>query len=285
VSSSFTNGRVFRGAANVLTVNVLVVALVTGVTAIVAVVVGVVALAALEARLLDPRRGVLGTLARALRLALSPPPPSADHALGVSAAVISASVPVAAAVLLLADPTTAPVASGLLCLGAAGPLLAAVAAGVDERARLGLFDALAATTRRLLALVACAVASPEPVAAVVVGVFAAIVLVRARHRGAATLLPRWEDALAGRFLVLHRIGERATVVAVVFFVGVVVRGLFVGRVDVVAHAAGVLAAGATVVVAVAGTRRLGPQHGEALGGPLALLGLAAALRAALPLLR
>jgi hypothetical protein len=273
----------------VLRVNALVSALHNALAAIVVVATGVVVLAVLEARLLDPRRGVLGTLARALRFARSPPPPSADHALGVSAAVLSTSVPVAAAVLWMGDPATGPVAAGLLCLGAAGPLLAAVAAGVDERSRLGLFDALSATTRRLLALVACAVAAPAPLAAVVVAVVAATVLVRARHRGAASLLPRWEDALDGRLLVMHRVGERATVVAVVVGAGVALAGVLRSRVAVsggvdVDSPVVVVAIGAAVLfVAVVVTQRLGALRGEGLGGPLLLLALAALLRVVAPL--
>jgi hypothetical protein len=260
-------------------VSALVDALSRAATAIVAVACGVVALAALEARVLDPRRGVLGALARALRIAQTAPPPSADHALGVWAAALAVTVPVAAAVLVLGDPATSPVASGLLCLGAAGPLLAAVAAGVDERARLALFDALAATTRRLLVLLACAVAAPVPAASVVVGVVATVELVCARHRGPATLLPRWPDSLAGRFVVLHRVGERATAVAVACGVGVAAQGLLpVSLGEAGAVIAGVAAVVATGLIGVVVAHRRGPQHGEGMGGPLVLLSASAALR-------
>jgi hypothetical protein len=238
---------------------------------------GVVVLAALEARLLDPRRGVVGTLTRALRQLQTPVRASADHALGVAAAVLSTSVPVAAAALVVGDPAAGPVAAGLLSLGAAGPLLGAVAAGVDVRARLGLHDALVATTRRLLALVACAIAAPDPVVMVVIAPLAGAVLVRSRHRGPTTLLPRWEDGLDGRLLVLHRLGDRATVVALVCFAVVAAR-------LVVAPAPGFapLAALGAAVAAGAGpallTRMLGPLRGEGLLGPLWLLAFAATLR-------
>ncbi len=254
---------------------------------------GALGLAALEARLLDPRRGVVGTLARAARLAATPLRPSADHALGVAAAVLATSLPTAAAALLIADVERGslhPVGSGLLCLTATAPLLAAVAAGVDERARLGLYDALASTTRRLLALVACAV-STSPAALLAVAPWAVFVLVRGRHRGAPTLLPRWEDALSGRLLLVHRLGERAGVVAVAIAAGAAVRALVlpawsaspaaafvddhVFGVTVVAVVVAALGAGAVVA-----TRVAGPLRGEGVLGPLWLLAAAAALRLA-----
>jgi hypothetical protein len=259
-------------------VNAWTEALRTGFAATAVMVLGVMLLAALEARLLDPRRGVLGAFARMVRLLLQPPPALADHPLGVAAAVLAVSVPVAAAALVLGHAGTVPVASGLLCLSAAGPLLSAVAAGVDERARLGLYDALVGTTRRLLTLLACALAAPARAPCVAVAAIAVILLVRSRHRGDATLLPRWEHGLAGRFLVLQRIGERSTVVAVAAVAGVAVQEGLPALVAVPSVVVVVAAGAAFSVVGVVGAWRLGPLSGEGLAGPAWLIALAAALR-------
>jgi hypothetical protein len=257
----------------------LVAAASTGALAVLLLLAGVTALAALEARLLDPRRGVVGTLVGAVRLARAAPRPSSDHALAAAAAVLAVSVPVAAGVLLVGDPRVRPVAGGLLCLGAAAPLLASVAAGVDERARLGLFDALAATTRRLSALVACALAAPSTAGTLVVVVLAVVVLVRSRHRGTATLLPRWEDGVHGSALLAHRLGERATVVTLAIAAGVAVPGLVDDRLTPFAERVAVVAVPVVViVVAVVIVRRLGPLQGEGVTGPLWLLALASCAR-------
>jgi hypothetical protein len=256
---------------------------------------GVAFLGALEAVVLSSRRAFVGAFARALRHVQVSSPEAADESLAVAAAVLAASAPVAAVTLSLNEPALGSLATSLLCLGSVAPLLASVAAGSNERARLGLHDALWSTTRRLLLLVACAMAAPLPTALALVAPAVTFELVRLQHRGPATLLPRWHDAVAPRALVVHRLGERAVAVAVAVAgaVGIVnagmgheprapvvlsmgIEGSPGGTTTLLWFVAVLLAVLSSAVVATKVSPPLGANAG--FRGPLAVVGVAAAAR-------
>ncbi len=258
-------------------------ALLRGLFAVGALAAGVVGLSVLEALWLLPARGVLSTFAR-VRAQLGLRSEGVDivaAAAGLTAALLAPAV--AAALLTSSLPSSTTLAAAALLWMTPAPVLLALGAGHDERARLALHDGLAACVRRgltLLSLVVVAAPVGDGRAVfVVVAVAVAVVLVRGRQRGTATLQPRFEDRLAGPSLVAWRCADRAAVVVAVAFVG---KG--VGEVGVNGTGAVVLSVVAGVV-SVAVARALGPLRGEGLLGPLLLLVVAGLSRVAATLLQ